>query len=157
VMIERGPQIPETAVAAFEADLGARLPDDYRAFLRDVNGGRTAHGHRVFVVRQRGTRTDCTVLGSLHSIDAKNTQSDLSAQLAFARMWLPAQLLPVGYDGLGCSLTLVISGPLTGQLWFLDGRPRLFDDAELLEHMLPSAPPARSLGAKTSRIQAARA
>jgi hypothetical protein len=133
-MIERGPQIPETAVAAFEADLGVRLPDDYRAFLCEVNGGRTALGHRVFAVRQRGTRTDRAVLDSLHGIDAKDAQSDLSVQLIYGRSWLPAQLLAVGYDGLGCLVTLVISGPLGGQIWFLDGRPRLFDDTALLEH-----------------------
>ena len=38
----RGPSITEADVVAFEKRLGPSLPEDYRRFLLEVNGGRLA-------------------------------------------------------------------------------------------------------------------
>jgi hypothetical protein len=43
-----------------------------------------------------------------------------------ARRQLPSEVIPIGYDGFGGSLTLVVAGPRRGQIWFqdvVDSRP----------------------------------
>lgn len=117
-MHARGPVVTESAIAAFETELGAMLPDDYRDFLLKVNGGRTARSHRVFTIRLR-KRTDETVLNSLSSLDDR-TRADLATLWRREREWLPQEAIPVGYDDFGDTLVLVVTGPRRGQVWFLD-------------------------------------
>jgi hypothetical protein len=120
-MDERGPHVAEPAISAFEAELGTTLPEDYRAFLLDVNGGRTARSHRVFTMRMRKVREDETVLNSLNSLNDPDTQFDLATQWRWERQWLPREVIPVGYDGFGGTVVVVVAGPRRGQVWFLDG------------------------------------
>jgi len=63
-MTERGPQVTESAIDAFETQLGTKLPDDYRAFLLEVNGGQTELSHTRFVLVSRKGRRDWTRLNS---------------------------------------------------------------------------------------------
>jgi SMI1 / KNR4 family (SUKH-1) len=128
-MNERGPRVTEAAVAAFEAKLGSRLPDDYREFLLTVNGGRTARSHRLFTIRLRKVRTDATALNSLNSLDDPDDRSDLETLWRREREWLPEEVIPVGYDGLGGTVVVVIEGPRRGQVWFLDGVDPRSEDA----------------------------
>lgn len=121
VMNERGPRVTDLEVAQFEAELGIRLPDDYRDFLLTVNGGRTARSHRVFTIRLRKVRTDETVLNSLNSLSDPDDRSDIKTRWKRAREWLPSEVIPVGYDDGGGTLVVVIAGPRRGQVWFLDG------------------------------------
>jgi cell wall assembly regulator SMI1 len=120
-MSERGPQLTEAAITKFEARLGALLPDDYREFLLEVNGGRTARSRRVFTIRTGKARTDETVLNSLNSLDDTDDRSDLATRWKRACAWLPREVIPVGYDGFGGTVVVVIAGPRRGQVWFLDG------------------------------------
>lgn len=115
-MNERGPSITKAAVAAFEAWLGVTLPEDYRTFLLDVNGGRTARSHRLFHIRN-----DRTILNSLNSLNDPDEQFDLATRWQRARAWLPNEVLPVGYDDGGGTVVVVVTGPRRGQVWFLDG------------------------------------
>src|SRR4051812_46844990 len=97
-MAERGPQVTEAAVTKFEAQLGATLPEDYRAFLLDVNGGQTARNHSVFMIRMHKVREDETVLNSLNSLDDPDDQFNIAIRWERARKWLPREVIPVGYD-----------------------------------------------------------
>jgi hypothetical protein len=120
-MNERGPRVGETAVAAFEAQLKAKLPDDYREFLLDVNGGQPARSHCVFTMRMHKVREDQTVLNSLNSLDDPDDRFNLAVRWKRARAWLPSEVIPVGYDGSGGTVVVVITGPRRGQIWFEDG------------------------------------
>jgi hypothetical protein len=120
-MNERGPQVTEAAVTAFEAQIGARLPEDYRAFLLEVNGGRTARSHRVFTMWMRKVRPDKTVLNSLNSLDDPDDRFNLAIRWKRARKWLPPEVIPVGYDDGGGTVVVVVAGPRRGQVWFIDG------------------------------------
>jgi SMI1 / KNR4 family (SUKH-1) len=114
-MNERGPSVTEAAVVAFEAQLGTRLPEDYRAFLLEINGGQTASNHSMFRIRN-----DRTILNSLNSLDDPDEQVNLATQWQRARAWLPIEVIPVGYDDFGGTVVVVIAGPRRGQVWFLD-------------------------------------
>ena len=115
-MAERGPAVDGAAVAAFERELGARLPDDYRDFLLAVNGGRTARSHRVFAIKK-----DRTNLNSLNSLNDPESSFNLARRWETSRSRYPAEVIPVGYDDGGGAVVVVVSGPRRGQVWFADG------------------------------------
>ena len=116
VMERRGPEVNEAQVIAFEDALGARLPEDYRSFLLEVNGGRTPRSHRMFDIRN-----DHTSLNTLHSLAEPLEQRDLETRWRASRNRLPEEVLRVGADDGGGTLVVVVSGPRHGQVWFLDG------------------------------------
>jgi len=134
-MKERGPQITEAAIVRFEVQLGTKLPDDYRDFLLDVNGGQTARSHRQFLMVTSAGRKDGTLLNSLNSLDDPDDRFNLATRWMSSHQQfppafpdippdlpdLPPEVLPIGYDGFGGTVGLVVAGPHRGQVWFLDG------------------------------------
>jgi hypothetical protein len=118
-MDRRGPAITEASVRRFEHQIGHDLPEDYRRFLLEVNGGRTSEMHCTFVM-QRGHRKDETTLNTLHSLDDSDEDHDLAAHQLFRREDYPENGLRIGYDDGGSALVLILSGPRRGELWMLD-------------------------------------
>jgi hypothetical protein len=122
-MKERGPQVTDAQIRAFEQSYGHPLPDDYRQFLLDVNGGQPARANREFV---HG------VVNSLFSLDdTDNDSSDLATRANRSRPRLPSpDLLFIGHDGFSNRLLLALAGEHRGEVWFMltgdDARP---DDA----------------------------
>ena len=112
-MDRRGPVLTEEALLRFEQTIGAQLPADYRAFLLNVNGGRTAGSHSVFSVGNQSS-----VLNSLFSLDAAEEAQDLAMRQLYTHD-LPSGGLWVGYDDIG-NLILMFSGEHRGELWHLD-------------------------------------
>jgi hypothetical protein len=119
-MTERGPQVTEASVAAFEKLLRATLPDDYREFLLRVNGGQTALSHCNFTVLLH-KRKDETSLNSLNSLDDPDDRFNLAVRWRSSRHRLPSEVIPAGYDDFGGIVGVVVAGPHRGQVWFLDG------------------------------------
>jgi hypothetical protein len=128
-MKERGPSVTRESIVAFEERIKAKLPDDYVEFLLEVNGGQTSRNHRVFAIRLSKSATDETSLNSLNSLDDPDPQFDLASRWEFERQWLPAEVIPVGYDDGGGTVVLVVTGARRGQIWFLDGVDRRPEDA----------------------------
>jgi hypothetical protein len=122
-MARRGHEVTVDAVQRFEHQLAHELPEDYRGFLLEVNGGRTARSHRVFVMqRGAGRQRDEAVLNSLFSLDDPDDSRDLAtAQKHYnPDVALPDGLLEVGYDGTGGRIVLSLLGPHRGAVWLLD-------------------------------------
>jgi SMI1/KNR4 family protein SUKH-1 len=78
-MEQRGPTVTDADVRKFEQRLVAELPEDYRRFLLDLNGGRTAETHCTFTMR-RGARRAATVLNMLYSLNHPDESFDLATQ-----------------------------------------------------------------------------
>jgi hypothetical protein len=122
-MSERGPQVTDAQIRAFEQSYGHPLPEGYRQFLLDVNGGQPDCANCEF---------DQGVVNSLFSLDdTENDSSDLATQANRERAWLPnPDLLLIGHDGFGNSFLLALAGEHRGEVWFMitgdDARP---DDA----------------------------
>jgi hypothetical protein len=122
-MVRRGPQVTDAQIRAFEQAFGHPLPDDYRQFLLDVNGGRLDRANREF---------DQGVVNRLFSLDDTDDESrDLATQANRERAALPSRdLLFIGHDDGGNSLLLALAGEHRGEVWFMltddDARP---DDA----------------------------
>jgi hypothetical protein len=124
---EPGPRVTEDDVRRFEREFGHELPDDYRAFLLEVNGGYASSSHCVFTLRRRA-RQDESVLNSLFSLNAPDDQADLAtAQIAYSPdSRLPAGFLAIGYDGMGGRIIMPLVGLHRGEVWYLDTE----DDSE---------------------------
>jgi cell wall assembly regulator SMI1 len=127
-MARRGPTITIDSVRRFEQQLGAVLPDDYRAFLLEINGGRTARSNRVFVIHRAGHR-DETSLNTLFSLDDPDESRDLAIvqqQRLDPLVKLPQGVLEIGCDGFGSAIVLPLVGERRGEVWYsdtVDARP----------------------------------
>jgi len=109
-MVRRGPSVSEHDILAFEKRFGWRLPQDYRRFLLDVNGGRTAQSHREF---------SGGILNTLLSLnDTTDESRDLATRVEWARRSLPsAELLLIGADDGGASITIALDVEHCGEVW----------------------------------------
>jgi len=118
-MDRRGSQVTHAAIHRFEQQIGATLPNDYRTFLLEVNGGRTASSHCVFSLRKKNS----TILNSLHSLDDTDDRHDLATRQLYPKYPdndLPPNALQIGFDDGGSSIVLMLSGPHHGEVWYLD-------------------------------------
>lgn len=77
---DRGPMLSESEIAAFEAEVGATLPADYREFLLTWNGGRPVpdtidvpSGSIFCLSLERGEA------GSTSFVDLQSVSGDLEA------------------------------------------------------------------------------
>jgi hypothetical protein len=122
-MERRGPQVTDAQIRAFEQAYGHPLPDDYRQFLVDVNGGRLDRANREF---------DQGVINRLFSLeDIDDDERDLATRANDERASLPSpDLLFIGHDGFSNSILLALAGEHRSEVWFMltddDARP---DDA----------------------------
>jgi hypothetical protein len=122
-MEQRGPRVTDAQIRAFEQSYGHRLPDDYRQFLLDVNGGGPDIANCEF---------DQGVVNRLFSLDdTEDDSSDLATRANRERASLPSpDLLFIGHDDFSNSILLALAGEHRGEVWFMltddDVRP---DDA----------------------------
>ena len=110
VMEYRGPIVDESQVAAFEESIGHHLPDDYRRFLLEVNGGRPSDSCRLATFG---------VMNWFFSLTDQDNWNLESANSGIPE--LPSRdLLYIGYDTMGCDVYVVVAGELLGQVWIED-------------------------------------
>ncbi|HWO25688.1 MAG TPA: SMI1/KNR4 family protein [Kofleriaceae bacterium] len=111
-MESRGPRVDEALVSAFEHRHGITLPDDYRRFLLEVNGGGLA---------DENTWVSHLFINGLLSLAEKEHPSlDLETCAEWARHVLPhPDLLLIGYTDSGM-LLLAHTGPHRGEVWTQD-------------------------------------
>ncbi len=117
-----GPTVTESDVLRFEIGIvSCRLPDDYRRFLLEVNGGRAPSSHRVFTIR-RGEVKNETVLHSLYSLNAPDDRDDLAtAQVHHDPLMKPPKgFMWIGYDDFGSPLIMPLVSEHRGEIWYFD-------------------------------------
>jgi hypothetical protein len=129
------PPVPESEIDAFEAELGARLPEDYRQFLRQVNGGSIPGWSRY---RYKGLAPDgqtryavVSEVGGLRAESAYSLHANRQFYLAAPGPqpeWetkIPAALLWIMSDPGGNAACLGLAGPHRGKVyrWVHDEPP----------------------------------
>lgn len=129
-LIFTGQPITDADLARLEAKAGARLPDDYRAFMLAYNGGRPqfeGHPHAYgdfdigWLGPVRGYGGDKGLVGDLFSIAMSQwNKNDLSDFNVF-HLWGEEQeprVVSIGYDPGGNPILLALSGKLKGKILF---------------------------------------
>jgi SMI1 / KNR4 family (SUKH-1) len=110
-MERRGPVIDDTDVSRFEQEIGHRLPDDYRRFLLEVNGGRPADSCR---------EASFGIMNWFFSLADPNDERSLEGANGGIPEPPSRDLLYIGYDGSGTDVYVVLSGERRGQVWIQD-------------------------------------
>lgn len=116
----------EEQLTAFEGELGASLPEDYRAFLMEWNGVYFENEDAAFLLKNsEDDQTDCFVtrLYGLMEAEARYDIRKMQAGYAFNER-VPDNILAIGNNSSWCHLCISISGPDRGAIYFWDpGEP----------------------------------
>ncbi len=110
------PPVDAHAIEALEASLGATLPEDYRNFLLEHNGGLVEPD--VFEVQGDPNVTKSSIQ-ILHGI-APGDYFDINKQISIFENRIPSGTIPIGHDPSGNLLCLAVSGPRAGTVYFWD-------------------------------------
>jgi hypothetical protein len=116
-----GTPLTEAEIAAFEKEIGTNLPGDYRAFLRDVNGGWLGGALLISGTTADGEPFDSDLhhIGGLRAephMDLRNARSVYQDWLAR----IPRDLIWIMDDSGGNAICLGIAGEARGQVYFWD-------------------------------------
>jgi SMI1 / KNR4 family (SUKH-1) len=114
------PSVDEPAVAAFEQRLGYRLPDDYRRFLLETNGGRPDDSCCQFRFG---------VVNQFYSLNAPGEEQDLDGVNGGVPKQPSRELLYAGYADGGTRILIALAGKHRGQVWLQDTVDPRPDDA----------------------------
>lgn len=118
VVDKKSPPAPAESIASFEFDIEHPLPDDYRYFLVNCNGGYV--GGRFWF---RGTNPDCReVEAGVHHIGGFREES------YFSLLWaqdcyhgrIPDSLVWIHDDPFGNAICLGVAEPHRGRVYFWD-------------------------------------
>jgi hypothetical protein len=121
---ERPPAGPDELAAAERelAELGRRIPDSYKAFLADQDGGYPVRGRFAF---REGDRANGSRVKLFFGV-GEQPDGDLVGMAGLA-MGLPAGLLAIGMDSFGNLVCLRDDGPV------------VFEDHEVFDEDEPDA------------------
>lgn len=112
---QKGPKLTDTELAGVERELGVSLPDAYRDFLLEQNGG-VPNPNSLSI---KGC--DELSLQWFYSIRPKQRERDLIAMTLHFReeLWLPKQFLPIAMLDNDDLLLVTVSGKTPGRvaLW----------------------------------------
>lgn len=122
VIHDTGPAIDADALDAFERELGASLPDDYRAHLLRYNGGRPEPAHFDVVWP---SHADPAVrrwqIGGVHYFfpyEGSAEQVDLIRSASAYRDIVPSDTLMIATDQGANPILLGLAGPNRGRVFF---------------------------------------
>jgi hypothetical protein len=120
-MADTLPPAPETALVSFESSLGCRLPEDYREFLIESNGGCIGGSLWFFGPTPSGDSADAGV----HHVGGFRQESYFSLLSAHncyqgSELRIPRELLWVMDDPFGNAICIGLTGVHRGRMFFWD-------------------------------------
>jgi hypothetical protein len=115
ILESKGPTLTETALEEFEREIGDRLPDDYREFLLECNGGVIAR--RNDGVLHHPTTCPVDSFWGLHE-DRPGARRSLRCWFQLLRGRLPEGLLEISSDPFGNPLCIGLSESCRGRICY---------------------------------------
>jgi hypothetical protein len=139
------PRVTAAAVRKAEEVLGVALPDDYRAFLRTVNGGIPTPGEFEMAEPERPGERIC--IDFFYGLRASRRENDLlyeQEELSDRVDCLPKGFVTIGFDPGSAPYFISTTGKRASAIYFFDpdgfldsGRkPRLFVAADSFTDLL---------------------
>jgi len=128
-----GELMPER-LAAFEQAYGVRLPDDYRSFLLNYNGGYPSPSVIDFI--QYGSEQS-DIVNNLFGIHEGEYWANLDWHLQMLEDRIPMGFIPIGDDPGGNVYLLGVMGEFVGKVYFWDHEEeaQLYDKEPDFENM----------------------
>jgi hypothetical protein len=115
---DKQPPASEEALRQFEADIGERLPEDYRDFVIRCNGGSLGGGVLFTGPTPSGGETSVDI----HHIGGFRPESYFSLPWQFKtyRDWIRKTAIWIMGDSCGNAIVLAVVGPDRGRVYFRD-------------------------------------
>lgn len=133
---ERGRAVGEMELAGVERKLKLQLPETYRRFLLEYNGGIPSPD----IIDVQGLPGSPTDLQVLFGIDREVESSDLALNYSLFKKRLPnLRLLPIGCDSGGNLFCMDVRGDIVGQIFYCDvnsSAARLYEVAPSFDDFL---------------------
>lgn len=107
--------LDEKTLAAFEDEVGGRLPDDYRQFLLEFNGGKPNPGSFKISKSQGGD-----TLHHAYGLHSGPSYSSIRSAYRTFEGRVPKSLVPIADDPFGNQICIGISGRWQGKVCFWD-------------------------------------
>ena len=109
--------VTEQDIANLESIVGHPIPEPYRSFLKETNGGQIAAGPYCYYFTSHRGEDGSFVRYFLRLMpeDAIGTISDLLCDQGY---WYPPAMLPIAQDGFGNALLLGLATPYLGEIFF---------------------------------------
>jgi hypothetical protein len=130
-----GRKLGEDDLRDFEHDLGARLPDAYRAFLLRNNGGTPWPD----MIRIEGLPTRVTNIQMFFGLHQSDEQYNLDWNLRTFAERAPLNSIPIARDSFDSLFCMTLKGDARGRITFVDslqeGRPR-YEIADSIDGLL---------------------
>ncbi len=109
--------VSDAQIVELEGTLGYGLPQDYRAFLLEHNGGKPGADTIDFEDERGPSSSDVNYLFGVHRGEY---YASLPKRMEMFRGRIPAGFLPIGDDSGGNLWVLELEGPGRGRVYFWD-------------------------------------
>jgi len=123
--------LTEEDIKAFEKKNNIALPNDYRKFLIQYNGGEP-----LDPLFKKNNELGTIVVNTLYGLNTEEKYDDIDHTIQTYTNRISNQFIPIGDDPGGNQIVLGISGPFKGKIYFWDHNTELEND-EFTENVLP--------------------
>jgi len=130
IKTENNPSTKEE-ISNFEKEINVELPNEYKTFLLKYNGGKPSK--YVFPDTED---LYSFAISDLYGLNTKQDYNDLRRSWNLFKDRIFKQFISIGRTIDGDQITLGISGPLKGKVYFWDHNTELEND-EFTENVLP--------------------
>jgi hypothetical protein len=116
-----GGDLSEESVCKFEEEIGARLPEGYRSFLLEYNGGKFDEGSCAFLIKEEEMIVAIDCMGALNVPEDDEEFIELGWFRREMTENLPHNLFIFADEGQGGVFGFWIGGIHTGKVVFVSG------------------------------------
>jgi len=113
---EEFPSISQKDILKLEATIKSKIPDDYKEFLLQHNGGRPQKYYFSFKLNSKVTKGYLDWFLGIH----KKMNENIYQYIKMYKNRIPSDLIPIGHDPGGNLICLKIKGDNVGSIYFWD-------------------------------------
>ena len=120
-----GPPVSQEQISLLEKELAIELPESYRGFLLETNGGEPSPDE--FIVP--GWEGEASAVSSFFSI-SDDKEAGLESEILSFKARIPDSIIPIGTDPGGNLICIGIADTNRGKVYFWDHEDELDENGE---------------------------